>query len=507
MTVGRIIQGRYRLLSKLGQGGMGEVWRGEHIGLGTPVAIKLLHPTVIDSKSATARFKREAQAAASLRGSNVVQLLDYGVDEDSPYIVMELLEGESLSARLSRRAPLAPGETAHLLGQVGRAVARAHSLSIVHRDLKPDNIFIVRDGDEEVAKVLDFGIAKTLSKATFELSIQTKSGAILGTPHYMSPEQASGRAAVDHRSDIWSFGILAFECLTGYRPFNGSTLGSLVLAICSEPIPDPSSVASVPRGFDDWFRRCVARDPTQRFQSMLDAVAALRSVCEPMNPLGASSDLEGEVREPTLQASIRGPALQAAQTRQSSQEHPESVSASARTLATIRRHRSSTAYVALAVVVLGGLVLGAFRLHATLVPVEPRALDSLATAIDTAAPPFDPTLALSSTAVVPAVAASVASARSPRVVASSGELPRIIVVPVDVKGADQGARDRTSAKSASSTRAKLASDHPVGLRSADAGAERSAPLPSPEPANRPDPRVDDDENTRRGRTLEDRLAF
>ncbi|HMA91863.1 MAG TPA: serine/threonine-protein kinase, partial [Polyangiaceae bacterium] len=157
MRAGRVIDGRYRLLSKLGQGGMGEVWRGEHLGLGTPVAVKLLSPTVLDSKLALARFKREAQSAASLRSSNVVQILDYGVDAESPYIVMELLVGETLSMRLGKHAPLAPRAAARILTQVGKAVAKAHALSIVHRDLKPDNIFLVRDGEEEVAKVLDFG--------------------------------------------------------------------------------------------------------------------------------------------------------------------------------------------------------------------------------------------------------------------------------------------------------------------------------------------------------------
>src|SRR5512145_1989722 len=188
---------------------MGTVWRALHLELGTPVAVKLIAPDAADSKISLTRFKREAQSAASLRGTNVVQILDYGVDAGDPFIVMELLEGESLAARLSHRAPLPARETSQILGQVGKALARAHALQIVHRDLKPDNVFLVRDGEDEITKVLDFGIAKTLSSSmNLEASIQTKSGAILGTPHYMSPEQASGKAVVDHRADIWALGVI-----------------------------------------------------------------------------------------------------------------------------------------------------------------------------------------------------------------------------------------------------------------------------------------------------------
>ena len=279
MTQGLVLAGRYRLLSKLGEGGMGAVWRAEHLTLGTHVAIKLIDPSIARSEEALARFRREAQAAAELRSVHVVHILDYGVEEGTPYIAMELLDGESLSSRLERVRRLPPREVAELFTQIGRALARAHQQSIVHRDLKPDNIYLVRDGDDEIAKVLDFGIAKKVGLKATSSGVKTQTGAMLGTPYYMSPEQARARSSVDHRTDIWSLGIIAYECLTGVRPFDGETLASLLVSICTDALPTPSTVADVPPGFDAWFARAACRDLDARFQSVGEAVTQLREVC------------------------------------------------------------------------------------------------------------------------------------------------------------------------------------------------------------------------------------
>lgn len=279
MSEGLVLAGRYRLVSKLGQGGMGSVWRAEHLTLGTPVAIKLIEASIAQSEEALARFKREAQAAAELRSAHVVHIMDYGIENGTPYIAMELLDGESLADRLSRLGRLTPLDTATILAQVARALTKAHQQSIIHRDLKPDNIFIVREGDDELVKVLDFGIAKKIGLTSSSGGIKTHTGAMLGTPYYMSPEQAKGRAGVDHRTDIWSFGIIAYECLTGARPFDSETLASLLVAICTEPLPVPSEVAPVPKGFDDWFAKAASRDLAVRFQSASEASQRLREVC------------------------------------------------------------------------------------------------------------------------------------------------------------------------------------------------------------------------------------
>ncbi|MEO7035412.1 MAG: serine/threonine-protein kinase [Polyangiaceae bacterium] len=288
-----VIAGKYRLLQKLGEGGMGSVWRAEHLTLRSQVAIKLIDPSLATTNDARDRFLREAQSAASLRSPHVVQILDHGVDEGTPYIAMELLDGESLGERLARVGRLEPSEAARLLVQIGRAVGRAHDSRIVHRDLKPDNVFIVRNDDEEIAKVLDFGIAKLSTQGIDDAATGgTRTGAMLGTPYYMSPEQAEGARSLDHRSDIWAMGVIAFECLLGRRPFDGETIGGLVLSICSRPLPVPSSCGLVPASFDAWFARACCRDVNGRFTSAREASAELKRLCE---------DGSISVEQPTLQ--------------------------------------------------------------------------------------------------------------------------------------------------------------------------------------------------------------
>jgi serine/threonine protein kinase len=274
----RVLVGRYRLDERLGAGGMGSIWRAHHLVLAAPVAVKLIDREAVPDEETLARFMREAQSAAALRSPHVVQILDYGVDDQLPFIVMELLDGENLAQRLRRLGRLASADTARIVTHIGRAMARAHEANIVHRDLKPENVFLIRNEDEEIAKVLDFGVAKVSVGALGELGTRTRTGSILGTPYYMSPEQAQGNKTVDHRSDLWSLGVIAFECVTGKRPFYSDGLGDLVLQICIRDIPVPSEMGSVPVGFDAWFARAVARDPDTRFQSARELTDALREV-------------------------------------------------------------------------------------------------------------------------------------------------------------------------------------------------------------------------------------
>jgi eukaryotic-like serine/threonine-protein kinase len=273
----RVLAGRYKLELRLGAGGMGTIWRAEHLVLQAPVAVKLIDRDAIPDEDTLTRFLREAKAAAALRSPHVVQIIDYGIDGKTPFMVMELLEGENLAQRLKRSRRLSRQETARILTHVGRAMQRAHDAGIVHRDLKPDNVFLVKNEDEEHAKVLDFGVAK-VERAALEgpEGTRTRTGSILGTPYYMSPEQAQGNKAVDHRTDLWALGVIAFECLTGKRPFYSDGLGDLVLTICVRDLPVPSDVAPVPLGFDAWFARACARDPEQRFQSAREMTDALR---------------------------------------------------------------------------------------------------------------------------------------------------------------------------------------------------------------------------------------
>ncbi len=273
---GQIIADRFALESLIGTGGMGDVWRAEHTRLRSPVAVKLLHDAVAEHEEAVPRFLREAQACAAIRGPNVVQVLDFGVDEGTPYIAMELLEGESLRERLAREGRLTPDATQRVIGQVGKAIGRAHKLGIVHRDLKPANIHLCPDDDGEVAKVLDFGLAKLLEGTSLAGAPITVTGAIMGTASYMSPEQARGRTDLDHRADLWSLAIIAFQCLAGRLPLTGRNQADLILAICTEPLPVPSAVAKhVPPAFDAWFARGTKRSPDDRFQSAAEMTDAL----------------------------------------------------------------------------------------------------------------------------------------------------------------------------------------------------------------------------------------
>jgi hypothetical protein len=275
---GRILANRFRLEQQLGKGGMGSVWLAEHLTLRSNVAVKLMDPAIAASDEGADRFRREAQAAASLRSAHVVQVLDYGVDEGMPFLVMELLRGENLGHCLERERRLSPERTLAVMTQVARAVGRAHAANIVHRDLKPDNVFLVEEDGHELVKVLDFGIAKT-SEPSFG-GLQTRTGITIGTPYYMSPEQAEGKREVDFRTDLWAMGVMTSECLTGVRPFMGETWGELLLNICARAVPVPSTQGPVPPGFDLWFARATNRDPEQRFGSAQEFARSLAECIE-----------------------------------------------------------------------------------------------------------------------------------------------------------------------------------------------------------------------------------
>jgi serine/threonine protein kinase len=278
VSAGTILAGKYRLVGLIGRGGMGSVWKAERLGWESPVAIKLMNASA--NPNALARFQREARLAASLRSPHVVQVLDDGVDELSgaPFIVMELLEGESLAERLGRLKRMRPEVVAQVITQIARALGRAHEVGLIHRDLKPDNILLVRNDDEEVVKVLDFGIAKyTTTEDRVEES--TLAGHVMGTPAYMSPEQLTSQREIDHRSDLWSLAVIACECMTGARPFEGDNLVSLAFKICANDPPRPSTLGPVPDGFDAWFLRAIAQDPRERFPSAKVMAEELRGLC------------------------------------------------------------------------------------------------------------------------------------------------------------------------------------------------------------------------------------
>jgi eukaryotic-like serine/threonine-protein kinase len=258
---------KYRLERALARGGMGSVFVARHLRLDTLVAVKFIDPTLTTEADARTRFEREARAAAQIRNANVVQVFDHGVDNGLPYIVMELLEGEDLGTRLKRLKRLPLDEAASIMLQIANGLRRVHDLGIVHRDLKPGNIFMARVEDEEVVKILDFGLAKAIAGDRTE--DVTMTGMVIGSPQYMSPEHARGKRQLDHRSDLWSIGVILYRCVTGALPFRGEQIVDIVVRVYTESFPLPSSlIPDLPKELDRFFERALAREPEQRFQSV-----------------------------------------------------------------------------------------------------------------------------------------------------------------------------------------------------------------------------------------------
>ncbi len=270
--------GPYRIVRKIGEGGMGAVYLAHHALLGRPAAIKMLLPALSSQREVVDRFFNEARATTAVSDPGIVQVFDFGFHGDgSAYIVMELLDGESLATRLER-GPLALGDALRITRQVAGSLAAAHARGIVHRDLKPDNLFIVRDGEAqggERPKILDFGIAKLTNDASDRS--RTRTGTVMGTPIYMSPEQCRGAGIVDHRADIYSLGCVLYHLITGRPPFDLEGMGEIISAHLREPPRAPSAwIPGIPRAVDDLVLRCLAKAPDERFASM----GELQAACE-----------------------------------------------------------------------------------------------------------------------------------------------------------------------------------------------------------------------------------
>ncbi len=316
-----LIGDRYALKKLIAKGGMGEVWLAEHLTLKSKVAIKLLHTAATASETSRRRFLTEARVAANLRTRHAVQVFDFGVTDDGrPYLVMELLEGDTLADRIARDGRLSCPATASILQRAARALDRAHQLGIVHRDFKPQNVILHRDHEEgaEVVKVVDFGIAKLLTSfdpsaverlrtmpppppaaavartdgattltsaegppstapAALDLgSVTAGPTGAFGTPFYMAPEQIEDASRVTRAADIWAFGVVAYECLTGSRPYGGASVITMLSDILNGVPPNPASDhEGVPKSFDAWFEIACARDPSRRFPSALVAANEL----------------------------------------------------------------------------------------------------------------------------------------------------------------------------------------------------------------------------------------
>ncbi|MFL5518103.1 MAG: protein kinase domain-containing protein [Gemmatimonadales bacterium] len=278
--------GSYQLEEKLGEGGMGEVWRARHRMLARPAAIKLIRASSAGaSDQAARRFEREAQVIARLRSPHTVELFDFGIAADgSFYYAMELLEGLDAESLVRRFGPLPPERVISLLRQVCHSLSEAHATGVVHRDIKPANVFLCRYGEEfDFVKVLDFGIVRAARDAVEAGGLETREDRIEGTPAFMAPEQAMG-GPVDRRADIYATGCLAYWLLTGELVFTAENPIALIMRHANAPPEPPSSrdVAAIPRALDDLVLACLAKDPAHRPQSARELAVRLAEVGGPV---------------------------------------------------------------------------------------------------------------------------------------------------------------------------------------------------------------------------------
>ena len=268
LSSGTLVRDNVRLIHPLGEGGMGSVWVAQHLTLNTQVAVKFLSERVADDNpEALARFHREASTGAQLKSPYVMRTFDQGVMADgTPFIVMELLEGETLAELLERMGWLGLGDVSVIVTQLGKALNSAHKRGIVHRDIKPDNVFLSEHDDGMMVKVFDFGIAKSTQLP--KLHRLTSGGIMLGTPEYMSPEQVMNSRDVDYRADLWAFAVVVYEMVCGELPFSGEDIGALCYNLLrGKFIPPRELRAELPQALDGWFDRALHEDPDERFRS------------------------------------------------------------------------------------------------------------------------------------------------------------------------------------------------------------------------------------------------
>jgi eukaryotic-like serine/threonine-protein kinase len=278
LQAGQILADKYRIVKPIGVGGMGTVYEGENVRIHRRVAIKTLHVEVAGKSDVLARFEREAQAAGRIGSDHIVEVLDMGdLPDGSRYMVMEFLDGTTLGDRIVNSGRIAPRDVVAPLTQLLDGLGAAHNAGIIHRDLKPANVFLLtsRGGRPDFVKILDFGVSKFNILNSDEMSM-TRTGAVMGTPYYMSPEQAKGARAIDMRSDLYSVGVILYESITGQVPFNAETFNELIFKIALEAPPPPEHfVPNLDPAFGVLVRKAMGRDPNERFQSAAEMKEAL----------------------------------------------------------------------------------------------------------------------------------------------------------------------------------------------------------------------------------------
>lgn len=307
VTPGTTLDARWRLDEILAVGSMGEVFRGTDLLDGSGCAVKVLRAEFIDDGVQVQRFEREARTTLSLRHPHVVTVHASGMLGDRPWIAMELLEGESLERRLERGA-LTRDDTVTVVRQIAAALDDAHGRGVIHRDLKPDNVFVLA-GEPLRVKVLDFGFAKVTDRMLMD-GLRTAADTLLGTPLYMAPEQIRSSRDVDHRADLWSLGVMAYELLLGEAPFRQRKIADLFVEILTAPIAPPSRVRpEMPAALDAWAAVALQRDPERRYQSGGSLADGLANALQGRAPVRTDPPPAPPSRRPALLAGLAAAAL------------------------------------------------------------------------------------------------------------------------------------------------------------------------------------------------------
>jgi len=276
IAVGQTI-GNYTITAKLGEGGMGVVYLAEHPVIGRKVAMKAIHPELSRNPEVVSRFVTEAKAVNQIGNEHIVDIHDFGTTPEGDfYFIMEFLQGEALSDRLGRDSVIEPSRALAIAAQVADALAASHAHGIIHRDLKPENIFLIRkSGNDDFVKVLDFGLAK-LTLGDDKVSHKTRTGSVMGTPYYMSPEQCEGRPNIDHRTDVYSLGVILYEMMTGKVPFGGEGYGEIIVKHITATVPPPRAInPRLTAAHEAILLRALAKNRDERFHGMEDFRVAL----------------------------------------------------------------------------------------------------------------------------------------------------------------------------------------------------------------------------------------
>lgn len=301
LSPGTIIGDKYRLIRRLAVGGQGAVWVAVHVQLQSEVAVKFLDLSQSNAETARMRFEREARAAARIRHQHIVPVIDVGEHENTPYLVMELCEGENLDKRLKSVKHLDTDTTAHLLNQIARGLRRMHEAGFVHRDLKPSNIFLAKTDEGEIIKILDFGIVKETNPL---ISDGTKTGEFMGSVYYVSPEQIKDAKTADFRSDLWSLGVILYRALTGKLPFPGPAIGTALHQILAGSIEPPTQIEpELPSALDTFFKKALNRNRNERFQSAIEMAEAFARACNARKPQPSMAIPEGS-EFPSIEVSV-----------------------------------------------------------------------------------------------------------------------------------------------------------------------------------------------------------